>query len=575
MNRTQPVPGLLAGLLAGLISAAVAAATGTDFAGTDQQWLAGIMHIIISTLAGAIYVALFDPRNITDGAEHATGGLVYGILLWLVLALNLLPVLQGAGTQWTIEEVTAAFPLLIIYLVRGIVTGVTSRVIFTVAGERFAVEAPAPATVTPEASHRIVILGGGFAGVTAAQTLEKRLANDPTVSITLISNTNHLLFTPMLSEVVSGSVEPQHVSTPLRSFFRHVEIICNTPEHIDFEARTVTLAAGAGDHRALPFDHLVLAVGSVPNFFGNPGLERHALTFKSLADAERIRTRVIETLERADAEPDPGRRRALVTYVVAGGGFAGAELIGSLNDFVRGSLWYYPHIPPDDVRLILVHARDRILPELSAESAEYARENMAARGVTFYLNSRLTGADAGDVTINDETIPTETVIWTAGNMPNPILRDLGCAVNERGAARVDEHMRVVEHSGVWAVGDCGAIPNAHTGEFAPPTAQHALREAKTVAFNIVATLRDEPLEVFSHESLGALAVLGHQTACAELSGMRFSGLMAWFIWRGIYLSKLPSLQKKVRVLLDWVVDIFFPRDLASYQPLTHADPEIG
>jgi len=269
-------------------------------------------------------------------------------------------------------------------------------------------------------------------------------------------------------------------------------------------------------------------------------------------------------LERADAERDPQRRKALLTFVVTGGGFAGAELIGGLNDFVRGSLWYYPNIPPEDVSLILVHPGERILPELSPELAEYARERLEARGVTFRLQTRVTDAMPGAVMLSDgETIATETLIWTAGNRPHPLFRRLGLELDTHGAVKTDATLAVPGSPNVWAVGDCAAIPDHRTGQPAPPTAQHAQRQAAVLARNIHAVIRGGKIRRFSHRSLGSLAVLGYQTAIAEIYGLKFSGLLAWWLWRAIYLAKLPTLEKKIRVALDWTVDLFFPRDIVQ------------
>src|SRR5262249_33682168 len=268
--------------------------------------------------------------------------------------------------------------------------------------------------------------------------------------------------------------------------------------------------------------------------------------------------------ERADDEPPSPARQAMLTFVVAGGGFAGAELAGALNDFARGMLAYYPNIAPEEVRVILVHSRDRILPELSTELAAYALERMAAAGVIFKLTVRVAGARPGAVILNNhEEILTETLVWTAGTAPNPLVQTLPVERDKRGAVMVDATLAVPQCPGMWAVGDCAAITDAKTGQPCPPTAQFALHEARTLAHNIHASVRGLPLAPFHFDALGALCVVGHHTACAEIKGFRFSGLVAWFLWRGIYLAKLPSLERKVRVLVDWVVELFFPHDIVQ------------
>ena len=344
---------------------------------------------------------------------------------------------------------------------------------------------------------------------------------------------------------------------------RHV--ILTGDEHAPGSAATTVV------RRELTYDHLVLALGAVSSYLGMQNVQQLAFDFKTLLDAIRIRNHVIDMFERADSERDPARRQELLTFVVAGGGFAGAELAGALNDFARGVLADYQNLRAEDLRIILVHSRERILPELSASLAAYALERMAARGVTFKLNARLADARPGVVVLTPaEEIRAQTLVWTAGTAPNPLLKTLPVEHDRRGAVMVDSNLAVPSHPGVWAVGDCAAITDAKTGQPCPPTAQFALREARTLAQNIHASLHGKSLKPFHFDALGALCVVGHHTACAELSVpfgrqkmVRFSGLLAWLMWRGIYLSKLPGLERKVRVLADWVIELFFPRDIVQ------------
>lgn len=269
-------------------------------------------------------------------------------------------------------------------------------------------------------------------------------------------------------------------------------------------------------------------------------------------------------LERADQETDPIKRQALLTVVIAGAGFAGAELAGVVNDFVRGSLPYYPNIPPKEAQIIVVHSRDRILPELSESLAHYALERMQARGVTFKLNTRLVDAHEGVVVLKtEEEIRTETLVWTAGVAPNPLMQAIAAEHDTRGALLVDTTLAVPGLPGLWAVGDCASVPDAKTGHPCPPTAQFALHEANTLAHNIYARVHGQPLKPFHFDALGILCVVGYQTACAEIKSFRFSGFLAWLLWRGIYLSKLPGLERQLRVLSDWIVELFFPRDIVQ------------
>jgi NADH dehydrogenase len=527
------------------------------------------MYIGLAIASGAGYGWML--RAHADRYPFAVMGVLYGLLSWMFFGLVLVPVFAGLGPRWNAVDAAGQFPLLMVYLLQGMLLASALRVLEAAGLLRLMATTPDTAE-HPPATRRVVILGGGFAGVTTAQELEKLLGESSDVEIILVSHTNHLLFTPMLAEVTAGGVEAQHISPPLRAFFRRVRVIRGQPAEIRIAENCALVQSGSQNITQLAYDYLVLALGAVPNFFGNTALEQYAFTFKSLTDAIHIRNHVIDCLERADSEPDLMKRRTMLTFVVVGAGFAGTELIGGLNDFVRGSLWYYKNIYNEDVTFLLVHPGQHILPELSAELARYAEEKMTARGVTIRGNARVTDAALGRVSIGDDVISSETLIWTAGNLPNPLLKQVGCETDNRGAVVTDERLLVRGQHNIWAVGDCAAIPDVVTGKNAPPTAQYALREAKTLAYNLYAVLNRREPKVFSHHSQGALAVVGHQTACAEVFGFKFSGLFAWLLWRGIYLSKLPTLEKKIRVLLDWVIDVFFPRDI-TYAPLIEEPAE--
>jgi NADH dehydrogenase len=311
-------------------------------------------------------------------------------------------------------------------------------------------------------------------------------------------------------------------------------------------------------------------LGAVSNYLGLKNVQELAFDFKSLLDAIRIRNHVIDMFEQADREMDTELRREKLTFVIAGGGFAGVELAGALNDFSRGILADYPNISSDDLEIVLVHARDRILPELSESLGRYAQESMAMRGVTFRLNCRLSDCRPGAVVLSDGEIRARTLVWTAGTSPNALLRTLAVETDSRGAVIVESTMAVPGHPGLWAAGDCAALKDGKTGNPCPPTAQFALREARLLARNLRAVLQGRAAEPFHFNSLGALCVVGHHTACAELTvpfargrSIRFRGLFAWLLWRGIYLGKLPGLDRKIRVLSDWVIELFFPRDIVQ------------
>ena len=396
-----------------------------------------------------------------------------------------------------------------------------------------------------------------------AQRLEQLYARDSSIESTLVSESNYLLFTPMLAEVASSALEAQHISAPIRASCPHTRFVRASVSGIDTSSQVAKVRYGASTTEDYPYDHLVLALGSIPNYYGLPGLEQHSFAVKSLEDATNLRNHVIALLEHSDTESNEVDRRRQLTFVVAGGGFAGTETMAELFDLVHGVLRYYPNIEPGELRFVLAHSRDRILPELSPKLGDYALRKLQARGIEFVLNARVAGATADSVLLGEENeLPTNTLVWTAGNQPNPLPKSLPGHEDQSGPIPVEGTLQVKGMDNVWAVGDCAQIPDPDSeGEFYPPTAQHALKEGKTVAENISAVMRDRPLKQFRFRALGVLVGLGHRTAAAEIRGLRFSGLLAWLMWRSIYLSKLPGMEKKVRVALDWAIDLFFPRDI--------------
>jgi len=410
---------------------------------------------------------------------------------------------------------------------------------------------------------KILIAGGGFAGLYAAKYLDKRLARRSDIEVTLISRENFILFTPMLHEVAAGDLSPGDIVNPLRKILRHVNVVQAEVHQIDLTNRKIRCVAGVRDMELeFEFDHLLLAIGSETNFFDLQGVRDWAVTMKSLSDAALLRNRMVALLEEASLEKDEATRRELLTFVTAGGGFAGVETTGAVNDFVRETVKFYPALREETVRVVVVHPGKFLLPELGEELGRYTEKKLAQRKVEIIKGARVAAYDGSVVKLTDGTsIPAATLIWTAGVKPSAAIESLDCK-KERGRLLVNEYLAVPGASGLWAAGDCAAVPDGYeTGKFFPPTAQHGMREAITAAKNIEAAIDDRPLKPFVFITLGQLATIGRRTGVAMIFGFKFSGLIAWGMWRSIYLMKLPRLAKKLRVMMDWTLDLLFGRDI--------------
>jgi len=411
---------------------------------------------------------------------------------------------------------------------------------------------------------RILILGGGFAGLTVAMELEKKLARDPSVELTLVNRENFFLFTPMLHEVATSDLDLTTIVNPARKMLKRVRFFAGEVDHIDISQRKVVVSHGFDHHHhTLEFDFLVVGLGSVTNLYGIPGLREYALTMKTLGDAMRLRNHLIAHLEEADSDCCKVKE-PLLTFVVAGGGFAGVETVAGINDFVRGALRSYPHLTEEMLRVVLVHSGPLILPELKESLGVYAQRKLTERKVEIHLNTKVGAFSGKTVELSDgTTIDTNTLVWTAGTSPNPLLETIPCT-KERGRLLVTESLELQAWPRVWALGDCSAIPDRRTGGFYPPTAQHAFRQARTVANNIIAAVRGTDRKRFRFSTIGQLAAIGRRTGVANILGINFSGFMAWWLWRTIYLGKLPRFEKKLRVAFDWTLDLIFSKDIVQF-----------
>ncbi len=413
---------------------------------------------------------------------------------------------------------------------------------------------------------RVVILGGGFGGMYAALEFERALARGAALDVTLVNHDNFFLFTPMLHEVAASDLDITNIVSPIRKLLRRVTFFHGEIEAIDLQHQRVGLSHGHEQHcHSLPYDHLVLALGSTTNFFDIPGLANRAFTMKSLSDAIVLRNHLIANLEEADFECGGTLRASLLNFVVAGGGFAGVEAIAAMNDFLREAVRFFPHLRADMLRIILVSSGEVILPELGTKLGTYAQRKLIEQKVEIHANCKVTVVTDQDVMLSDgTTVPTNTLVWTAGISPHALLNTLPCP-KEKGRVLVNEYLEVPGWPGLWALGDCALVPDRKTGAFHPPTAQHALREGRVAARNILATVRGDRMKPFLYSTLGLLAPIGRRTGVANILGVNFSGFIAWWLWRTIYLLKLPRFEKKLLVALDWTLDVLFSKDLVHFR----------
>ncbi len=437
---------------------------------------------------------------------------------------------------------------------------------------------------------RILILGGGFAGIEVLKRLQKKFKNREDIEITLVSKNNFLLFTPMLPEVASGMIETRHIVTPVREFCKKAKFYEAIVESIDFRNNQVALTHPIGkqtsptdwDQHILKYDYLVIALGSQNNFFGMSDVQKHAFTMTSIGDAITLRNHIINILEQANLEEhNINLRKDLLTFMVVGGGFNGIETVGEVNHFVRDSIEkYYKNILMTDVRVLLVSASDKILEQVDEQLGKYALQKLKQSGVEFIMNHHVKEATPTSATLDDGTkINTYTLVWSAGVTPTKLIKELDCE-HDRGHRIVTNHyLEVPGYEGVYAIGDCASITNPHTGKPYPPTAQHAIPEAKTAAINIINSVKngkesknDSNKKKFDYKTKGMMAQIGKRTGVATLFGTKVRGFAAWWLWRTYYLAQLPTTKKKLKVMGDWTSDLFFKPDVAM---IKRHDIDIG
>ncbi len=430
---------------------------------------------------------------------------------------------------------------------------------------------------------KIVILGGGFAGVECARQLEKEFGNNPEIELVMVSEDNFLLFTPMLPQVASGMIETRHIVLPIRTICKKTKFYESRIKNIDPYGKIVTLW-GTGDKRSISihYDFLVVALGSETNFFGMADVEKNAYTMKTLNDAVMLRNRVIDMLEQAENETNPILRKSFLNFVVVGGGFAGIETAGELMDLLLDARKHYPTILKEDLKVIVLEALGMILPGFNEKLADFAKEKMEERGIDIRLKTAVTSYDENEVTTKSldehpkdsidtseiDSVMTKTLIWTAGVTPvNTIKRSM--FKTEKGKVLVNDYLEVSDFPGVFAIGDCALHIDPETERPLPPTAQIAEAQAKIAAKNLISLIKNSTKEKFVYHSKGQMAIIGKRSGIATFLGMNISGFWAWLIWRNVYLSKITTFDKKIRVFLDWTIDLFFDRDISRLKLMKH------
>jgi NADH dehydrogenase len=414
---------------------------------------------------------------------------------------------------------------------------------------------------------QIVVVGAGFAGLYAAMGLKG--AASAGHRVTVVNEESFFQYQPFLPEVASGTIDPRAAVVPLRRVLKHRRIVIGEVTRVDHGAREVHVRTADGDERTIGYDIVVLAPGSRSRVLPVPGLPEHGIGFKTVQEAIYLRNHVLARLDVAASAEDAARRRAALTFVFVGGGYAGVEALGELEDLARDAMENYPDLDPSEMRWVLVDAADRILPELPASLASYAQELLQQRRIEIKLRTRLDSAEGRVIRLSDgEAFPAETLVWTAGVKPSPLARESGLPVDEQGRLLVDRYLRVEGVDGAWGAGDAAAVPDETVGGFSPPTAQHGLRQGKRVAANIEAVLGGRPPQPFVYANIGGVCSLGRYKGVATVKGLRFKGSLGWFLHRSYHLLAMPTWARRVKIAMDWTVALLFPRDLAQLGSLT-------
>lgn len=423
---------------------------------------------------------------------------------------------------------------------------------------------------------RILIVGGGHGGMHVALRLRRVLGHGQ-ATVTVVDANSYMTYQPLLAEAAAGSVEPRHVVVPLRQALPWAHVVTREVVSIDHAQRTAYLRSDDGDPVPLAYDVLVLAPGSVSRVLPIPGLAENGIGFKTVAEAIHLRNHVLACLDEAAAAVSPRRQQAALTFVFVGGGFAGVEALGELQDMAWDACARYPEIQPIRMKWVLVEATDRILPEVGERLGHYTTHLLRCRGIDIRLATRLVSAEGGRIRLDDGSeFDSGTLVWTAGVAPNPLVTHTDLRLDQRGRIHTTPYLSVVDTQDAWALGDCASVPDlaGGAGAVCPPSAQHAIRQARTAADNLAATLNGGQLVPYRHASIGSVASLGLYQGAAEIRGVRLRGFPAWLAHRSYHLSKLPSVNRRLRVLADWTLALMFPREIVSMEAIEHSREEF-
>ena len=558
-----------------------------------------LLHLFVATIIG-IVTGIFLHKVFKFNLSQVSRGLLYGVIagvvVFIVFAIPVSQLLLGPNTAEVLARLDPKMNLveasdiiqesfasrmlesLFIHLIWGVTVGLIASALTRKLGANYRcyrcdIEFSNYQTYLNHLEHvhknpknmkKILILGGGYAGINILKKVQSHFASNVEVGIELVSDSNFFLHTPMLPEMATGTIEPRHIATPIRNFCKRARFYQAKVSSIDLKSKKVVIKRHLDQkEKTLDYDYLVLAMGNQTNFFGNKNIEKNSFTIKSLDDAIKIRNHVISVLEDADQESDSEIQSKLVTFVIVGGGFSGVETVGEINDFVRDSCArFYRNIDPEKIRIVLVAAGDKILPEIG-NLGTYAKQTLQESGVEIISKTKLEDATKDVVRLSDDSeIPYGTLIWAGGNKVSDVISNLDTEHHKNGSIIVDEYLRLKNNHDVFALGDCAYVVDHRTDKPYPATAQHAIREASSVANNLISSVEGKKeLEKFIYDSKGSMAKIGKKNGVALLMGKEMSGLTAWFIWKQYYLSTLPTLEKRIRVGLDWFVDLFFPRDI--------------